>query len=232
MKTRRSRFMALASGAALLLGMGLHLWASTAEAGCAKTPFPATGQTTAYTAILQDGTSAVAVPDDGTVEAGAELRYVDNGNGTVTDKNTKLTWEKKVAGSSCLHCVGDAYPWSNPTTPGANPTIWDWLAQVNAEGGVGLASKRDWRISNVKELQSIADYGRCGPPGGNCADQAAIDPMFGPTAVSDYWSSTTLAASPALAWVVGFGFGSVLFDDKSVFSHALRVRAVRGGCVD
>ena len=67
------------------------------------------------------------MPDDGTVEAGATLRYVDNGNGTVTDKNTGLVWEKKIAGSSCLHCVNDTSVWSNPSTPGANPTIWDWL---------------------------------------------------------------------------------------------------------
>src|SRR5437870_3775042 len=39
------------------------------------------------------------------------LRFVDNGDGTVTDNQTGLQWEKKVAGSGCLHCVDDVYTW-------------------------------------------------------------------------------------------------------------------------
>jgi hypothetical protein len=31
---------------------------------------------------------------DGDIQAGATLRYRDNGNGTITDQNTKLVWEK------------------------------------------------------------------------------------------------------------------------------------------
>src|SRR5437870_3351025 len=41
------------------------------------------------------------------------LRFVDNGDGTVTDNQTGLQWEQKVAGSSCLHCVNDTYIWSS-----------------------------------------------------------------------------------------------------------------------
>lgn len=48
--------------------------------------FPASGQTTSYGA-----------GDDGAVQAGAKLAYLDNGDGTITDKNTGLMWEKKVA---------------------------------------------------------------------------------------------------------------------------------------
>jgi hypothetical protein len=56
--------------------------------------FPATGQTTCYdsagTVIACAGTG-----QDGDIQAGATLRYQDNGDGTVTDKNTGLVWEKK-----------------------------------------------------------------------------------------------------------------------------------------
>ena len=81
---------------------------------------------------------------------------------------------------------------------------------MNTENGVGLAGKKDWRIPNVKKLQSIVDYGRCGPPNpsGNCADQAAIDPTFGPTAARSYWQSTTVAVGPADAWLVNFASAS------------------------
>jgi hypothetical protein len=39
-------------------------------------------------------------------------------------------------------------------------------------GKCGYAGRRDWRIPNVKELQSIVDYGRFQP---------ALDPIFGLT---------------------------------------------------
>jgi hypothetical protein len=73
---------------------------------------PATGQTTAYTAIRNNGVpSSVAVPDDGTVRAGAALAYTDDGDGTITDVNTGLTWEKKGDGGG-LHDQHGAYVWT------------------------------------------------------------------------------------------------------------------------
>src|SRR3989442_5172477 len=51
-----------------------------------------------------------------------------------------------------------AFPWSDP-----RGSIWDWVAAVNAEGGVGFAGYNDWRIPNVRELESIVDYGTSNP---------------------------------------------------------------------
>jgi hypothetical protein len=65
---------------------------------CSPEAFPATGQTRVY-----------AVGDDGTVEAGAALSYTDNGDGTITDNNTKLMWEKKDQDSG-LHNYANTYP--------------------------------------------------------------------------------------------------------------------------
>jgi hypothetical protein len=56
--------------------------------------------------------------------------------------------------------------------------------------------------------------------------QPCIDPIFGPTAASSYWSSSTVANIPADAWTVGFVDGFVNNGDKSVNSF---VRAARGG---
>ena len=61
---------------------------------------PATGQTTSYVA-----------GDDGDIRAGAPLKYRDNGDGTVTDENTKLMWEKKDQASGGLHNWNNTYPW-------------------------------------------------------------------------------------------------------------------------
>jgi hypothetical protein len=178
---------------------------------------PATGQTTAYPAQNNGDVTPVDVPDDGTLQRGATLKYAVRKDGTVKDANTTLIWEVKCSGVGCpaLHDVNNAYPWSGN---GTTDTIWDWRAAINAEGGKGYAGHNDWRIPNVRELQSIVDYEGLSP---------AIDPIFGPTAVSDsYWSSTTFAPTPSNAWLVLFDNGGVFDLDKS---FARFVRAVRGG---
>jgi hypothetical protein len=187
------------------------------EATPAHAPFPASGQTTAYTADKNDGIAGeVAVPDDGTVQAGAALSYTDNGDGTVTDNNTGLIWEKK-GDSGDLHDKDNVYYWSGN---GSQETIWDWLDDVNAEGGTGYAGHNDWRIPNVKELQSIVDY--------NIPDPGLrINPTFGPTVAFNYWSSTSHGLYPTSAWGVAFGGGDV--PEGSDKSNSLFVRAVRGG---
>src|SRR5438309_7145139 len=116
-------------------------------------------------------------------------------------------WEQKIrdiATAQGNHDVTRTLPWDAPAA-----TIWDWLEQVNTEGGSGLAGFNDWRIPNAKELQSIVNYGRLNP---------AVDPAFnnGPgigackvaecslTAGGFYWSSTTGEAFTPSAWEVDF----------------------------
>jgi hypothetical protein len=190
-------------------GLSVALWpVAPARAGNVL----ATGQTTAYQADKNDGIAGpVDVPDDGALQLGATLRYRLLQNGTVRDEKTGLIWEVKCSGCGGLHDVANTYPWSGD---GSIDTIWDWLDQVNAEG---YAGHNDWRIPNVKELHSIADYGVFLP---------GIDPIFGPTAET-YWSSTTAAhGAPVNAWHVGLFSGSILAAGKSA---AIFVRAVRGG---
>src|SRR5262249_16818348 len=160
---------------------------------------------TAHQADKNDGISGpVDVPDDGTLQRGATLHYKVLQDGTVKDLNTGLIWEVKCSsGCGGLHDVGNTYRWSGD---GSQETIWDWLDDLNAEGGTGYAGHNDWRIPNVRELQSIVDYGRCAGCG---SDTAAIDPIFGPTAASEYWSSTTFALDPSFSWIVSFDFGYV-----------------------
>ena len=147
-------------------------------------------------------------PGDGV--DGPPLHYQDNGDGTVTDLNTGLMWEQKVAGgggcTTALHAVDATCPWAQAT--GA------WIDAVNAEGFAGY---NDWRYPNVRELMSIVDYSTINP---------AIALVFGPTAAANYWSSTSGANNPGDAWSVFFFSGFVLFASEN---GALRVRAVRGG---
>jgi len=196
--------------------------------GCARGGVPVTGQTTAYTADRNDGIpGAVAVPDDGTLEAGTPYAWVDNGDGTVTDVVTGLMWEKKSNDGS-LHDWDDVYRWSGD---GTQETIWDWLDDVNAEGGTGFAGYADWRIPNVRELESIQRL-----EGGTPA--AIIPPLHTPcplgcsvltcactkSSAPGYWSSTTVAANPPLAWLVSFQLGGTISGTKITPTWARAVR--------
>lgn len=84
----------------------------------------------------------------------------------------------------------------------------------------GFAARCDWRLPTPAELETIllAPF--------PCGTSPCIDPVFGPTAANLYWSSTTHAGDPNLAWFVAFGNGGVGLADKNGFA---RVRAVRGG---
>ena len=175
---------------------------------------PATGQTTPNMADKDNGVGLDAVPDDGTLQRGATLKYKVLKNGTIKDLNTGLTWEMKCAACGGLHDVATSYRWSGN---GFQETIWDWLEDINTEDGTGYAGHNDWRIPNVRELQSIVDYGLFSP---------AIDPIFGSTTASSYWSSTTTALILSDAWSVSFDIGFVGAFGKG---GALVVRAVRGG---
>jgi hypothetical protein len=71
-------------------------------------------------------------------------------------------------------------------------------------------------LPNIVELQTILD----------CANSPCIDPIFGPTASWYYWSASTDAGYPGLAWNAGFNTGGVAQSGKALDSY---VRAVRAG---
>ncbi len=73
--------------------------------------FPATGQTTCYTSGGAV-TPCAGTGQDGDVQAGATLSYTDNGDGTITDNNTGLMWEKKSDDGS-IHDKDTTYTWDN-----------------------------------------------------------------------------------------------------------------------
>ena len=105
-------------------------------------------------------------------------KFADNNDGTITDKATGLMWEK------------------DDSKTGMN---WEealsWVQQKNSEDYLGY---NDWRLPNVKELQSIVDYSRSL----QATNSAAIDTFFNCSTITDeggnsnypfYWGSTTHA---------------------------------------
>jgi hypothetical protein len=218
---------------ALLFGLGLSataVQANPTSPSCGASTFPATGQTSSFPPTFK--ITDAPVHDDGFVKAGGALRYQNNGDGTITDLNTGLMWEQKIKGAlgaEGLHDVNKKFPWDSAAT-----TIWDWLEGVNTEGGIGLGGHNDWRIPNVKELQSIVNYGTFNPAvdvafnnnPGLLATCGVADCSL--TAADSYWSSTTGAANASSAWAVSFFQGHLVGFFKNVITF---VRAVRGGCL-
>ena len=96
--------------------------------------------------------------------------------------------------------------------------MYTWQAALQYCEGLELAGHDDWRLPNVRELQSIVDYGRFSP---------AIDPAFDAVgAVEMYWSSSYYVGMPDRAWFVSFIAGEVSFVPQDTHWH---IRAVRGG---
>ena len=152
-------------------------------------------------------------------------RWVDNGDGTVTDNLNALVWEKKTTavGSGTdfggdRHDVDNYYTLSTGPPYAENGTAYtDFLANLNAGGG--FAGANGWRLPTFIELYTLGMHPY------PCAANPCIDPVFGPTRSDQtYWSSTT-QARPDFAWVIGFD-NSQGAGDKVV---GLPVRAVRGG---
>jgi hypothetical protein len=187
--------------------------------------FPASGQTTAY-----------GPGSDGDVHGGAVLSYTDNGDGTITDNNTGLMWEKKDD-SGGIHDKDSTYTWGMDAAPYTmNGTmVTEFLATLNTPPC--FAGHCDWRIPNVKELQSIIDYENSGPAvsatfNTNCVAGCTVCSCtaFSLQVATYYWSSTTFnfPALRGFAWYVEFTFGDVTAHGGSKGSGNL-VRAVRGG---
>ena len=95
---------------------------------------------------------------------------------------------------------------------------YTWENALNKCESLSYATYTDWRLPNIKELQSIVDYSRLNP---------SIDPAyFLNTLNSYYWSATTYVPATTSAWYVYFGPGTIYFNDKAT---AYFVRCVRGG---
>jgi hypothetical protein len=182
---------------------------------------PDTGQTKCYrTSDPYDEIDCPGTGQDGAYSINP-MSYTDNGgNGTVTDNNTGLIWQKCSVGqnkdSTCSGSVS-TYNWYQAS--GTYDATYNASSQ-NVCGALNLGGQTDWRLPTKKELMSIVDYSV--PYPGPTIKIA----YFPNTVASDYWSSTTSAYSPDIAWGVYFNVG---FVDYYYKYGTLYVRCVRGG---
>lgn len=168
---------------------------------------------------------------DGNLQAGLAFAYVDNGDGTITDENTGLMWEKKDDGGG-IHDKDNTYSWCVSSCPYADDgtIITDFLATLNA--GDGFAGYTDWRLPNAKEALSIVDYGAPGSPvvdplfhqADTCADCSDNSLESCSCSSINYWTSTTVLAGTSRAISTTYDVGYSRYAEKT---EARAVRAVR-----
>lgn len=133
------------------------------------------------------------------------VKYIDNADGTIKDKQTGLTWQKCSVGQT------------NDATCSMLASFPDWATALTTCSGLPLAGKT-WRLPSLKELKTIIDTNLATPP---TIDTA----IFPSTELNGYWSSTTYAPVTGSAWVVAFNGGNATDTAKI---GAVRVRCVSG----
>jgi hypothetical protein len=119
-------------------------------------------------------------------------KFKDNGDGTITDEATGLTWMKADSGKGM-----------------------DWPSALEYAENMELAGHSDWRLPNAKELQTIIDYTRSP----DTTDSASIDPVFqcseitneaGQKDFAQYWTGSSHVGSRGAATATYFAFGRAL----------------------
>lgn len=120
--------------------------------------------------------------------------FTDNGNGTITDNLTNLIWQKM---------------------PFADTLTWE-QALVYADT-VSLGGMNDWRLPNIKELQSISEERLLNP--------SLNTNYFAVNSAKKYWSSTSLPNQPTKAWYLNTQFGITTYEIKT---HKLNLILVKG----
>jgi Protein of unknown function (DUF1566) len=119
--------------------------------------------------------------------------FTDNADGTITDNITNLMWEKVPSAT--------AQTWENAITEAEN---------------LLLATYSDWRLPNIKELQSLNDEAQLQP--------SVTAPFFTSLFVKKYWSSTSLPNQTNKAWYWHNAFGVTTYDNKLNLNNFLCVR--------
>ena len=142
------------------------------------------------------------------------LRFTDNGNGTVTDTLTGLFW------------LRNANPWG----------VMNWADATSAcaslaSGSAGLSDGSvagQWRLPSKEELEGIGtDPPATWESGSPSVPWTTPGAPFTAVQSWDYWSSTEYADSPDFAWNVDMSIGGVYINYKSYSSYC--VWPVRSG---
>ena len=145
-------------------------------------------------------------------------------------------WEKQSFADGSIHDIENRYTWDSA-----------FAAHIGTLNRTKFAGHTNWRVPNYKELVGILDLGTFNPAVSPAFNNHCSGLDLGPctvltcscTALTNYWTPSSLAFFPASAWVVDFDLGFVGLESayKGLYCPAhypctqglFPVRAVRGG---
>ena len=147
--------------------------------------------------------------------------FIDNGDGTVTDRATGLTWMQVDSGVLRAGQRKDGK--------------MNWGQALRWAEELKYAGRNDWRLPNAKELQSIVDYTRSP----DTTKSPAIDPVFKSTPIKNaggaidyahYWTSTSHKRGFSANTAVYIAFGRALgfMSDRRFGGSSKRLMDVHG----
>lgn len=119
--------------------------------------------------------------------------YSNNADGTLFDSLTGLTWKRQ-----------------------AEPDSLTWEEALSFAESSSFANYLDWRLPNIKEIQSINDESLVNP---------SFDPILFPgMGIRRIWSSTSLPNQTSKAWYLDTRFGITTYADKTTRQYVVLVR--------
>lgn len=140
--------------------------------------------------------------------------YANNNDGTITDLDTGRMWAQAPSGAQT------------------------WASALAFAENLTLAGYSDWRMPNVKEMQSLLDITRATATTAANAVAPVNRTLFPAAPATTYWTSTALRSpqTPTQAWVVEFGVNTTSNPSRNFqglisyepFTSSYPVWAVRG----
>lgn len=130
-------------------------------------------------------------------EATPSARFVNNGDGTITDSNTDLMWKQCLEGLAGDECeLGEALAlnWAEALL---------YLPELNKEGDKGYM---DWRMPNIRELSTLVET--------QCMNPSINTEVFPGTPATQVWTSSPYQFYTHYSWYVDFGYGSADYDER------------------
>ncbi len=119
--------------------------------------------------------------------------FTDNGNGTITDNLTQLIWQKVP-----------------------NTNLLTWENAIAYSENLSLANATDWRLPNIKELQSLNDETKSNP--------SVNTTFFETIGTKNYWSSTSLPNQISESWYWNTQFGITTYALKTATNYVICVK--------
>lgn len=136
--------------------------------------------------------------------------YLDNLDGTVTDQQTGLMWQR------CS--VGQVFNQGDCEGVATTQTWQSALHSAQTANSAEALGYDDWRLPNMKELASLVDFA--------CYSPAINSMVFPATPAGSYWTASPCGGADDCAWFVGFTSGSSGTYFKNLSFRARLVRDV------